>query len=166
MAARPCARSGDAPDETGERAVEDPQNQDKDAGDEQVDARGPLVGTGDHAHRGLVDADRVSISVDGAAYPRLKHLGADLGVSSFAAFLGAFQAFLGRWTGQEDVMSLVSIAARNQSDLRVVSDAETSANMGLKIGDDVIQQRFKYLWFGPKPQLQDIEPNEDTPLVT
>jgi thioesterase domain-containing protein len=50
----------------------------------------------------------------------LKHLGADLGVSSFAAFLGAFQAFLGRWTAQEDVMTLVSIAARNQPDLRNV----------------------------------------------
>jgi thioesterase domain-containing protein len=48
----------------------------------------------------------------------LKQLGSDLGVSSFAAFLGAFQAFLGRWTGQDDVMTLVSIAARNQADLR------------------------------------------------
>jgi thioesterase domain-containing protein len=50
----------------------------------------------------------------------LKQLGSDLGVSSFASFLGAFQAFLARWTGQDDVMTLVSIAARNQADLRNV----------------------------------------------
>jgi thioesterase domain-containing protein/acyl carrier protein len=41
-------------------------------------------------------------------------------VSSFAAFLGSFQAFLARWTGQDDVLTLVSIAARNQADLRNV----------------------------------------------
>jgi uncharacterized phage-associated protein len=47
----------------------------------------------------------------------------------------------------------------------VVVAAANSANIGLKINDDIIVKRFKYLWFGRQPKLQDIEPNEDTPLV-
>jgi uncharacterized phage-associated protein len=47
----------------------------------------------------------------------------------------------------------------------VVAAAANNANIGLKINDDIIVQRFKYLWFGRHPKLQDIEPNEDTPLV-
>jgi thioesterase domain-containing protein/acyl carrier protein len=48
----------------------------------------------------------------------LRLIGAEHGVSAFAAFLAVFQSFLGRLTGQDDVLSLVSIAARNQADLR------------------------------------------------
>jgi thioesterase domain-containing protein len=48
----------------------------------------------------------------------LRRLGAEKGISPFAAFLAVFQAFLGRLTGQHDVLSLVSIAARNQAGLR------------------------------------------------
>jgi uncharacterized phage-associated protein len=47
----------------------------------------------------------------------------------------------------------------------VVAEAANSANLGLKISDDIIVQRFKYLWFGRHPKLKDIEPNEDAPLV-
>ena len=70
--------------------------------------------------------------------------------------------FYGDWSAGE----LVRLThAENGPWHQVVSAAETSANMALKISDDVIAERFKYLWFGPKPQLQDIEPNEDSPLV-
>lgn len=47
----------------------------------------------------------------------------------------------------------------------VVSAATTSANIGLKISDGVIAERFKYLWFGDKPNYKDREPDEDVPLV-
>lgn len=47
----------------------------------------------------------------------------------------------------------------------VVSAAEKGANIALKISDGVIEERFKYLWFGSKPDLKDKEPNEDAPLV-
>jgi hypothetical protein len=46
----------------------------------------------------------------------------------------------------------------------VVTDAANKANIGLKISNEIIVQRFKYLWFGRQPKM-DIEPNEDTPLV-
>jgi len=48
----------------------------------------------------------------------LKHLAHDYGVTPFAALLGSFQAFLGLCAGQNDVLTLVSIAARNPSPLR------------------------------------------------
>jgi thioesterase domain-containing protein/acyl carrier protein len=48
----------------------------------------------------------------------LKHLAHDYGVTPFAALLGSFQAFLGLCAGQNDVLTLVSVAARNQSPLR------------------------------------------------
>lgn len=47
----------------------------------------------------------------------------------------------------------------------VVSAATTSANMALKIADGVIAERFKYLWFGDKPDYKDRIPDEDAPLV-
>jgi uncharacterized phage-associated protein len=47
----------------------------------------------------------------------------------------------------------------------VVSAATTSANIALKISDGVIAERFKYLWFGDKPNYKDKEPDEDVPLV-
>src|SRR5262249_11302977 len=81
----------------------------------------------------------------------LRQLGSELGVSSFAAFLGAFQAFLGRWTGQDDVMTLVSVAARNQADLRsmigLVANVlpmrlDLSANPGLRVVIERAGQMF------------------------
>jgi uncharacterized phage-associated protein len=47
----------------------------------------------------------------------------------------------------------------------VVSAAKTNANMALKISDEVIAERFKYLWFGKQPNFKDKEPDEDVPLV-
>ena len=47
----------------------------------------------------------------------------------------------------------------------VASAATTSANIALKISDGVIAERFKYLWFGDKPNYKDKEPDEDAPLV-
>ncbi len=35
----------------------------------------------------------------------------------------------------------------------VVVAAKTSANIGLKITDEVIAKRFKYLWFGRQPKM-------------
>jgi len=48
----------------------------------------------------------------------LKHLAHDYGVTPFAALLGSFQAFLGLCAGQNDVLTLVSVAGRNQMPLR------------------------------------------------
>jgi uncharacterized phage-associated protein len=47
----------------------------------------------------------------------------------------------------------------------VVNEAKSNANLGLKISDEIIAERFKFLWFGSKPTLKDHEPNEDQPLV-
>jgi uncharacterized phage-associated protein len=47
----------------------------------------------------------------------------------------------------------------------VVNAAKTTANMALKISDEVIAERFKYLWFGRQPTNKDTEPDEDAPLV-
>jgi len=46
----------------------------------------------------------------------------------------------------------------------VVKAAASSANLGLKINDEVILKRFKYLWFGRQTKM-DFEPDEDFPLV-
>jgi thioesterase domain-containing protein/acyl carrier protein len=48
----------------------------------------------------------------------LKHLAHDYGVTPFAALLGSFQAFLGLCAGQNDILTLVSVAGRNQAPLR------------------------------------------------
>jgi thioesterase domain-containing protein len=48
----------------------------------------------------------------------LKHLAHDYGVTPFAALLGSFQAYLGLCAGQNDILTLVSVAARNQAPLR------------------------------------------------
>lgn len=47
----------------------------------------------------------------------------------------------------------------------VVREAKSNANIGMKIEDEIIAARFKYLWFGLKPDFKDEEPNEDQPLV-
>jgi uncharacterized phage-associated protein len=70
--------------------------------------------------------------------------------------------FYGDWTPGQ----LVELThAKNGPWDHVVSAATTSANIALKIADDVIVERFKYLWFGQKPSYKDKEPYEDTPLV-
>jgi uncharacterized phage-associated protein len=70
--------------------------------------------------------------------------------------------FYGDWTPGE----LVGLThAKNGPWDHVVRAATSSANIALKIGDDVIAERFKFLWFGPKPNYKDKEPNEDQPLV-
>jgi uncharacterized phage-associated protein len=46
----------------------------------------------------------------------------------------------------------------------VVKAAASSANLGLKINDETIVKRFKYLWFGRQRKM-DKEPDEDFPLV-
>jgi uncharacterized phage-associated protein len=48
---------------------------------------------------------------------------------------------------------------------QVVTSAATSANIGLKISDAVIHERFKFLWFGQRPNYKDEELYEDTPLI-
>lgn len=70
--------------------------------------------------------------------------------------------FYGDWTPGQ----LVELThAKNGPWDHVVSAASTSANIALKIGDRVIAERFKYLWFGSKPNYEDKEPDEDQPLV-
>jgi len=47
----------------------------------------------------------------------------------------------------------------------VVQQAKSNANLGMTIADDVIVKRFRFLWFGSKPNLKDQDLNEDQPLV-
>jgi thioesterase domain-containing protein/acyl carrier protein len=49
---------------------------------------------------------------------QLKRLGRAQGLTPFAALLGSFQAFLGRISGRDDVLTLVSVAGRAQPELR------------------------------------------------
>jgi uncharacterized phage-associated protein len=71
-----------------------------------------------------------------------------------------------RFYGGKSARELVELThAKNGPWDQVVSRAETSANIGLKITDAVILQTFKYLWFGDKPSFKDQEPNEDQPLI-
>jgi uncharacterized phage-associated protein len=70
--------------------------------------------------------------------------------------------FYGPWNASE----LVKLThARNGPWHHVVSAAAKSANMGLKISDDIIVRHFKFHWFGEKNSLLDEEPNDDSPLV-
>jgi uncharacterized phage-associated protein len=70
--------------------------------------------------------------------------------------------FYGPWTASELVT--LTHAKKGPWDY-VVSTAANSANMGLKISDDIIVKRFKFHWFGEKNNLIDEEPNDDRPLV-
>jgi len=71
-------------------------------------------------------------------------------------------SFYGSWTASE----LVTLThAKNGPWHYVVNAAAKSANVGLKISDDIIAERFKFHWFGEKNKLIDEEPNEDRPLV-
>jgi uncharacterized phage-associated protein len=70
--------------------------------------------------------------------------------------------FYGPWTASE----LVALThAKNGPWDCVVTAAAESANMGLRISDNVILERFKYHWFGEKQNLNGEEPNDDRPLV-
>jgi uncharacterized phage-associated protein len=55
--------------------------------------------------------------------------------------------------------------AKNGPWHHVVAAARSSANIALKISDGVTVERFKYLWFGDKPNYRNREPDEDVPLV-
>ena len=71
-------------------------------------------------------------------------------------------AFYGSWTPAQLVK--LTHAEEGPWDFVVKSAAE-KANVGLRISNQVIEERFKYLWFGAKRDLHDGEPNEDQPLV-
>jgi len=47
----------------------------------------------------------------------------------------------------------------------IVTSASSQANMALKISNDVIKERFKYLWFGKHPPIQGKEPNDEKVLI-
>jgi uncharacterized phage-associated protein len=71
-------------------------------------------------------------------------------------------AFYGPWTPSE----LVALThAENGPWDVVVKAAVNNANVGLRISSRVIEQRFKYLWFGAKREISIEEPHEDQPLV-
>ena len=80
----------------------------------------PLRFTTDHPRRnsGITPGAKVPLLLPRELMDELRRLSLELGVTPFAALLGVFQAFLGRLTGQEDVLTLASIASRNQSELR------------------------------------------------
>lgn len=68
--------------------------------------------------------------------------------------------------GAKSPAELVELThAKNGPWDHTVNAAAKNANIALKISDGVIAERFKYLWFGDKPNYKDIEPNEDKPLV-
>jgi uncharacterized phage-associated protein len=70
--------------------------------------------------------------------------------------------FYGSWSASE----LVTLThAKNGPWDTVVTSAAKNANMGLRISDEIIVQRFKYHWFGEKRHLNDEDPNDDRPLV-
>jgi uncharacterized phage-associated protein len=71
-------------------------------------------------------------------------------------------AFYGSWTPPQ----LVTLThAENGPWDVVVKAAVSNANVGLRISSKIIEQRFKYLWFGAKRELHFEEPYEDQPLV-
>jgi uncharacterized phage-associated protein len=70
--------------------------------------------------------------------------------------------FYGSWSASE----LVELThAKNGPWDFVVTSAAKNANMGLRISDEIIAQRFKYHWFGEKRNLSGEEPNDDRPIV-
>jgi thioesterase domain-containing protein/acyl carrier protein len=82
----------------------------------------PLRFTTDHPRRnsGITPGASVPLTLERELTDELRRLSLEAGVTPFAALLGCFQAFLSQCTGQEDVLTLASIAARNQSELRDV----------------------------------------------
>ena len=69
-------------------------------------------------NEGVTPGNQVPFTLPQWLMTGLKHLAHDYGVTPFAALLGSFQAFLGLCAGQNDVLTLVSVAGRNQSALR------------------------------------------------
>jgi thioesterase domain-containing protein len=82
----------------------------------------PLRLATDHPRRneGVTPGSQLAFSLPQWLMIALKHLAHEHGVTSFAALLGSFQAFLGLCAGQDDILTLVSIAGRNQSPLRKI----------------------------------------------
>lgn len=80
----------------------------------------PLALPVDYARRnaGIIPGDQIELRLPASVTNPLKQLGLEQGITPFAALLASFQAFLGAWTGQDDVLSLVTIAGRNASALR------------------------------------------------
>lgn len=70
--------------------------------------------------------------------------------------------FYGSWTAAKLVA--LTHAEKGPWDV-VVKAARNNANVGLRISSEIIEQRFKYLWFGAKRELYAEEPYEDQPLV-
>jgi uncharacterized phage-associated protein len=75
---------------------------------------------------------------------------------------GKVVAFYGSWTAAKLVA--LTHAEKGPWDV-VVKAARNNANVGLRISSEIIEQRFKYLWFGTKRELNAEEPYEDQPLV-
>ncbi len=47
----------------------------------------------------------------------------------------------------------------------VVKSAANQANMGLRISNEIIMERFKYHWFGAKNELKEKEPSDEKPIT-
>ncbi len=70
--------------------------------------------------------------------------------------------FYGDWPAAK----LVSLThAKNGPWHYVVSTAVNRANMGLRIDDSVIRDRFKFLWFGAHPPIKSVNTHEDSPFT-
>src|SRR5262249_25742017 len=69
-------------------------------------------------NEGVTPGNQLALTFPQWLMTGLKHLAHDYGVTPFAALLGSFQAFLGLCAGQNDVLTLVSVAGRNQAPLR------------------------------------------------
>jgi len=69
-------------------------------------------------NEGVTPGNQLAFTLPQWLMTGLKHLAHDYGVTPFAALLGSFQAFLGLCAGQNDVLTLVSVAGRNQMPLR------------------------------------------------
>jgi thioesterase domain-containing protein/acyl carrier protein len=69
-------------------------------------------------NEGVTPGGQIPVALPQWLMTGLKHLAHDYGVTPFAALLGSFQAFLGLCASQNDILTLVSVAARNQAPLR------------------------------------------------
>ncbi len=47
----------------------------------------------------------------------------------------------------------------------IIKSASDEANMGLRISDEIIVERFKYHWFGAKNRLEGVPPNEEKQII-
>src|SRR5207302_1911848 len=67
---------------------------------------------------GLIPGSQVNLSLPRELADQLKQLSHAEGLTPFTTLLCSFQALLRGYTGQEDILTLVSIAGRNQAELR------------------------------------------------